>query len=113
MERSGQRLGHQRPIRGHQNWTQRSLSSILIEENVLKTGPLSSNFLKAYPAFMAIVIVHNAFVLDYIYYEVPNKRRRRLLIFVFFSRVDGLIPLSTIIEFHQDKFQDSITFQQK
>ena len=47
------------------------------------------------------------------YSEVPNKRRRRLLIFVFFSRVDGLIPVSTIIEFHQDKFQNSITFQQK
>ena len=47
------------------------------------------------------------------YSELPNKRRRRLLIFVFFSRVDDLIPVSTIIEFHRDKFQTSITFQQK
>ena len=39
------------------------------------------------------------------YSKVPNKRRRRLLIFTFFSSVDALIPVSTIIKFHLDSLK--------
>ena len=47
----------------------------------------------------------------YPYSKVPNKRLRRLLIFTFFSSVDALIPVSTIIEVYLDSLKNSIDFQ--
>ena len=47
------------------------------------------------------------------YSKVPNKRRRRLLIFTVFSSVGALIPVSTIIKFCLDSFKNSINLQPK